>query len=248
VKSEKLKVKVNVRLSTFTFFPLLYFENMRRLGLIALICLLVPGGIEAQGRRTTARKPAPLPPLKMEPAQLKCPETLGTGVRTGASFCFVLAGADPAAGVLVTIPPHAGPATLVFDLHNRHTFSEEDVRAGRGFAKYTAVIGVLTMNKDLLSRGAVQTEFRTAADLYDRITGGAGPGGVKAVAPLGRETVSVTIPAGVDTVSLLGEVLDATTAAGRETATPGRTVAIVSNVRVEYRPAPPIPPKGRRTR
>jgi hypothetical protein len=51
--------------------------------------------------------------------------------------------------------------------------------------------------------------------------------------------VFVTIPAEVDQVSLLGEVLDATTAAGHETATPGRPVAIVSNLKVEYRPAPP---------
>jgi hypothetical protein len=33
-------------------------------------------------------------------------------------------------------------------------------------------------------------------------------------------------------------VLEATTSAGREIATPGRPVAIVSNVQVEYRPAP----------
>jgi hypothetical protein len=43
----------------------------------------------------------------------------------------------------------------------------------------------------------------------------------------------------VDQVSLLGEVLEATTAAGREVATPGRPVAIVSNVQVTYVPAPP---------
>jgi hypothetical protein len=43
---------------------------------------------------------------------------------------------------------------------------------------------------------------------------------------------AITIPAGVDKVSLLGEVLEATTAAGREVATPGRPVAIVSNVQV----------------
>jgi hypothetical protein len=93
------------------------------------------------------------------------------------------------------------------------------------------------MSGDLLGRGAVQTEFRTARDLHDRIAGGAGPGGTKAVAPLGREEVSVTVPADVDQVSLLGEVLDGTTSAGREIATPGRPVAIVSNVRIEYRPA-----------
>jgi hypothetical protein len=58
------------------------------------------------------------------------------------------------------------------------------------------------------------------------------------VAPIGDEAISVTIPAGVTEVSLLGELLDATTAAGREAAAPGRPVAIVSNLRVEYRPAP----------
>ncbi len=211
-----------------------------------MICSLVlAADAEAQGqrRRPTTRKPPPPAPLQTEPAEVRCPETLGKGVKTGAVFCFVLAGRDPSQGVLVTIPPHTGPATLLFDIHNRHTYSDEDIRAGRGFAKYTAVIGILTLKGELLSRGAVQSEFRTAKDLYDRVSGGAGPGGVKAVAPLGREEVSVTIAAGVDQVSLLGEVLDATTAAGRETATPGRTVAIISNVRVEYRPAPAPPVK-----
>ncbi len=211
---------------------------MRSAAVLVMICSLVVAA-DAQSRRPSSRKPPPPPPLQTEPADVRCPETLGTGVKTGAVFCFVLAGRDPAEGVLVAIPPHTGPATLMFDIHNRHTYSEEDIRAGRGFAKYTAVIGVLTLKGELLSRGAVQTEFRTAKDLYDRVSGGAGPGGVKAVAPLGHEQVSVTIPAGVDQVSLLGEVLDAITAAGRETATPGRTVAIISNVRVEFRPAPP---------
>ena len=207
-----------------------------------LLCSLVlASDAHAQRRRPAARKPPPPAPLVTEPAKVRCPETLGTGVKTGAVFCFVLAGREPAEGVMVAIPPHTGPATLMFDIHNRHTYSEEDIRAGRGFAKYTAVIGVLTLKGELLSRGAVQTEFRTARDLYDRVGGGAGPGGVKAVAPLGHEQVVVTIPPGVDQVSLLGEVLDATTAAGRETATPGRTVAIVSNVRIEYRPAPAAP-------
>lgn len=205
--------------------------------------LVLAADAGAQRRRPSPRKPPPPPPLQMEPAEVSCPETLGTGVKTGAVFCFVLAGRDPAEGVLVTIPPHTGPATLLFDIHNRHLYSDEDVRAGRGFAKYTAVIGVLTLKGELLSRGAVQSEFRTARDLYDRVSGGGGPRGVKAVAPLGHEQVSVTIPPGLDKVSLLGEVLDATTSAGRETATPGRTVAIISNVRIEYRPAPAPPVK-----
>lgn len=194
-----------------------------------------------QRGRATARKPAPAPkPVpKVEPADVTCPEQLGMGLKTRHAFCFVLAGRDPTEGVIVRIPPHS-QATVSFDLHNRHTYSEEEIKAGRGYARYTAVIGVLTMTGTLLGRGAVQTEFRTARDLYDRITGGAGPGGTKAVAPLGAEHVTVAVPAGVDQISLLGELLDATTSAGREVATPGRPVAIVSNVQVEYLPAAPV--------
>jgi hypothetical protein len=220
---------------------------MRRGGLLIALCVvLASGSLLAQSGargtqrgRATARKPAPAPkPVpKIEPAEVRCPEELGVGLKTRARFCFVLAGRDPAEGVVIMIPPHS-TATVTFDLHNRHTYSEEEVKAGRGFARYTAVIGVLSMTGTLLGRGAVQTEFRHARDLFDRITGGAGPGGVKAVAPLGRERVSVDVPAGVDQISLLGELLEGTTSAGREVATPGRPVAIVSNVQVEYLPAP----------
>ena len=209
---------------------------------VILIGGVDPADAQARRRPTTA-KPKPAAPARprTEPAKVTCPESLGTGVRTGAEYCFVLAGRDPAQGVLIDLPPHTGDATLRFDMHNRHTYSEEQMRAGRGFSSYTAVIGVLTPKGELIDRAAVQTEFRTPKDIHERISGGAGPGGVKAVAPIGLEHITVTIPAGVDQVSLLGEVLDATTAAGRETAAPGRPVAIVSNVSVEYRPAPPAP-------
>ena len=66
---------------------------------------------------------------RVEPAKVTCPESLGTGVRTGNDYCFVIAGRDPAQGVLIAIPPHTGDVTLRFDLHNRHTYSEEQMRA-----------------------------------------------------------------------------------------------------------------------
>ena len=162
------------------------------------------------------------------------------GVKTVRSFCDVPAGLDPAQGVVVTLPSHTGPVTLSFDLHARHTYSEELTKSGKGYARYRAVIGVLSMKGDLIERAAVQGEFRTAADLFDRIGGGAGPGGVKAVAPVGSEQIYITIPAGIDQVSLLGETFDAVTPYGHETVVmPGRPVAIVSNLLVEYKPAPP---------
>jgi hypothetical protein len=196
----------------------------------------------AQKRRPLPKKPAPkaaeVQPKTTTP-EVKCPSLIGMGVKTVRSFCDVPAGRDPSEGVVIAIPPHTGPATLTFDLHARHLYSEDEMKRGKPYARYRAVIGVLTMKGDLLTRGAVEAEFRTANDLFDRIGGGSGPGGLKAVAPAGREPVIVEVPANVDQVSLLGETLDAITPAGHETAVmAGRPVAIVSNLLVEYKPAP----------
>jgi hypothetical protein len=130
---------------------------------------------------------------------------------------------------------------LSFDLHNRHTYSEEQVKSGRAFARYTATIGLLAMDNTLLSRAVVQNEFRKASDLIERIGGGAGPGGLKAVAPTGTEHVVITIPEEEqDQVSLLGEKLMAERLDGVATySSPGRPIAVISNVQLEYVPAPP---------
>jgi len=207
------------------------------LGMLAIAAL--PADVASQTTRAPARRPAPAP-LKTEPAALMCPNPLGEGVQSKTSFCDVLTGRDPADGIIVTLPPHTGSATLTFDLHNRHMYSEELVKTNRGYRRYTATIGVLTMDNTLLSRAIVQNEFRTAADLVDRIGGGAGPGGVKAVAPTGRETVSITIPMGETSVSILGEKLTVVRLDGVDNfSLPGQPVAIISNVLLEYRPAPP---------
>jgi hypothetical protein len=206
--------------------------------IVVILSLALASTASAQARGRTKKPPAKPAPstLTIAPAQVTCPEPLGKGMRTGVQYCFVPAGTTAEEGVLVKLPARTGAATLIFDLHNRHTYSEQYEKDGRAFARYSAGIGVLTMKMDLVARAAVEGEFRTAADLYERIGGGAGPTGARAVAPLGRERVYITIPAGIDQVSLLGEVLDARTAAGRETATPGRPVALVSNIQIEYRP------------
>lgn len=204
---------------------------------------------QTRGRSSSTQKPKPAPvPPRVEPAKVTCPESLGTGVRTGNDYCFVIAGRDPAQGVLIAIPPHTGDVIVRFNLHNRHTYSEEQMKAGRGYAKYTAQIGLLSLKGDLIDRAAIQTEFRSAKDLYERISGGAGPGGVKAVAPVGDEPIQIIVPAAYDQVSLLGEVLDAYTPAGRESASPGRPVAIVSKITLEYRPKPATKAPARKGR
>jgi hypothetical protein len=222
---------------------------MRRLIAIAL---LIAAPLSAQTRKPPARKPAPPPAAatKKVAPETTCPTPLGVGVKTHLTFCEVMAGRDPAGGVLVQVPPHKGAATLTFDLHNLHTYSEEQVRAKKAFTRYTATIGVLTMDNTLISRAVVQNEFRAAADLVDRVGGGAGPGGVKAVAPTGSEPVSIEVPEGELEVSLLGEKLAVERMDGAATYTQaGRPIAVVSNLMLEYRPGPPPkPPAKKKTR
>ena len=136
-------------------------------------------------KRTPHEAPAPQPAPTRVDAQIECPSELGIGVKTKRRFCDVLTGRDPKEGMLITIPPHRGTVTLSFELHNRHMYSEDLIKAKKAFRQYTATIGVLTMDNTLVDRAVIQSEFRTAADLVDRIGGGAGPAGVKAVAPAG---------------------------------------------------------------
>ena len=218
---------------------------MRRFVVFALVASLVAAGpVVAQTRKPSSSKAAPkkAPPVKIvtEHPEMTCPAVLGTGVTSKREFCDVMVGRDPQTGIIVKIPPHRGDATLSFDLHNRQMYSEQMVREGRAYAHNTATIGVLALDGTLLARAVVDTEFRSAKDLLDRVGGGAGPGGVKAVAPIGDEAVRVSIPEDVNEVSLLGERLLSVTTDGSETFTvPGRPIAIISNAMIEYSPAPP---------
>jgi hypothetical protein len=216
--------------------------------LVCAIVLAIPS-LDAQTTRKTsprktpqrAAKKAPEPPLSRIQAEWRGNSELGVGVATGRRFCDVLTGNDPKEGVLVTIPPHRGPVTITFELHNRHTYSAELVKLKQAYRRYTATIGILTMDNTLVDRAVVLSEFRTEKDLFDRISGGAGPGGVKAVAPLGAELITMELPADVaDQVSVLGEKLTVVRPDGVDNfSSPGRPIATISNVMLEFRPGPP---------
>ena len=213
---------------------------------MALLCatFFALPAVNAQTRKSTPKtsaKKVAQPPLTRIDAEWKCSSGLGVGVATGRKFCDVLSGNDPKEGVLITIPPHRGPVKIGFELHNRHTYSAELVKLKQAYRKYTATIGVLTMDNTLVDRAVVQSEFRTEKDLFDRIGGGAGPGGVKAVAPTGSEFIEMELPADVgDQVSILGEKLTVMRLDGTDNfSSPGRPIATISNVMLEYRPGPP---------
>ena len=211
-------------------------------GLVAVLVaasLSFAGQVKKPAAPVRRRAPVVVKPIEAS-ADLTCPTPLGVGVKTKLNFCDVLTGRDPAQGIIIRFPPHRGVLTLRFDLHNRHTYSEDEMRQKRGFASYSAGIGVLTLDNTLLTRALAVGEFRRAEDLLDRISGGAGPGGVKAVAPVGSEPITVSIPADVTEVSILGEKLTVRRADGVAAtyAAPGRPIAILSNATVEYVPAP----------
>jgi hypothetical protein len=202
----------------------------------------------AQARKTAPPAPRKAPTAKplpkvTEAAMFMCPMLLGQGIKTQLSFCDVPIGRDAASGVTIPFPPHKGPVTLTFDLHNRHTYSEELVKNNRAYARYTATVGVMALDTTLLARAVVQSEFRSAADLVDRVGGGSSPGGLKAVAPTGTETVVVEIPEAEQGVSIVGEKLSVIRFDGTDNFTaPGRPIAVISNVMLEYSPAPPPKP------
>jgi hypothetical protein len=200
---------------------------------------------------------APAAGLVREVPLMQCPSVLGNGIRTQRLFCDILTGTEPQEGLRVSIPAHEGTATLLFTLHNRQTTIDEAPKdasakdskdaagnpapnaaaAAKTFARYTAMLRVVMPNGTLVRQTVVQSEFRGPTDLVERIAGGAGRGGVKTVAPTGSESISLALPAGVTEVSLLGEKLTIERLDGTEVVTaPGRPIAVVSQVQVEYRP------------
>lgn len=215
---------------------------------LALSLMLMGSPSQAPSSRTPAKKkvaPAAKAPTRTEaplvrvPATMLCQSELGLGLSTKRRYCDVLSGRDPSQGVVVTVPEHRGTAILSFELHNRHTYSAELVKAKRAYRRYTATIGVLTMDNTLIDRAIIDSEVRTERDLYERIDGGAGPGGAKAVAPAGSEFVQFAIAQDVTEVSILGEKLAVVRPDGSDLFTSaGRPIATISNVMVEYRPPP----------
>lgn len=214
---------------------------MRRAIILTLALVLATAAganASAAQRKRPARRP-PAPKTKTITPDVTCPSVLGVGQKTGERFCDVVTSHDASTGILIDIPAHRGDATLSFDLHNRQLYSEAQVKAHKAYARYTATVVVATLDGTILDRGLIQSEFRTEADIVDWIGGGAGPRGVKAVAPTGTERIIVSVPQKVTKVSIVGEKLEVQRLDGTFTYTDnGRPIAAISHVTVEYRPAP----------
>ena len=199
----------------------------------AVLLCLVSSGVLAAAPQRRAGQPAAFKVVQ----EAKCPASLGIGVKTNRPFCDVVISAKLADGISMTIPRHRGVSTLRFDLHNRFTATPESIQPAQAFARNMAIVAVLGPKGDVVGRGATVSEFRSAADLFDRISGVAGPGRVIAVAPGVPTAIEIAIPATVSAIAIVGLRLEVTNRLGTQAYdTPGRPVAIVSNLRIDYLP------------
>jgi hypothetical protein len=164
-----------------------------------------------------------------------CAADLGPGVgNPKRRFCDVVITTTPSKSVIVPIPPHRGTATLLLDLHNRFAASATATDPAIAYLRHTAIVAFVIPTGEVITRLGVRREFRSIQDLFDRI---ANPdGGVKFVAPGQPQAVRVVVPAGIGEVGIVGERLEVFSRGGAQVFdSPDRPIALVSNVRVEYR-------------
>ena len=168
---------------------------------------------------------------------VECAGDLGMGAKSRRQFCDVLIADTGGRSIRMVIPPHVDATTFRFDLHNRFLAPAEGHTPAETFARHAALVAVTSGAGESIGRAAVTREFRTVDDLFDRITAGGRPGGLKAVAPGPVEAVVMAIPEGVSSVAIVGISLEIFTRTGRAAYdAPGRPVAIASNFRIEYTP------------
>jgi hypothetical protein len=203
----------------------------RHLG-AALLVVAMGGGLAAQRSGGSAASR----PIKVTRVAT-CASDLGLGVKTKRRFCDVVIAPTGIGSVAMAIPAHTGAATLLFDLHPRIQLQYGVTDPVEAFVRNSAVVAVVRSMGDVIDRAGVVGEYRTPADLFDRVAG-SGPEGLKAVAPGKGEPIRVTIPAGITAIGIVGirqEVVTARLPLGAAFDAPGKPVAIVSNLRIEYR-------------
>jgi hypothetical protein len=205
---------------------------MRGSGVVSLACALL---MSAALGAAPQQKPAAKPPAKRVSTAFTCAADLGVGVASRRRFCDVIVASVAADSVSIVIPPHTGAATLAFDLHNRFPVPAVSADPSAAFVRHVAVVAVIKQTGEVIGRGAVERDYRSPKDLFDRIAGTARGAAPKGDAPGAPMAIQIVIPAGVNAIGIVGTRLEEWRASGRGAFdTPGRPIAIVSNVRVEY--------------
>lgn len=198
----------------------------------ALIAAAVAiGAVAAPGGDLGASQRGAKPRLVTRPQPAVCTSDLGAGVKTRRRFCDVIIATTPADSIAMTLPARTGTAAIMFDLHNRFTVADAKTPAAQAFSSETAIVAIVRSTGDVIERAAVSREYRTAADVFDRLAG------ANATAPGPAVPVRIVIPAGVTSIGLVGVRLEEWKATGRGAfATPKRSIALASNFRLEFTP------------
>lgn len=164
-----------------------------------------------------------------------CATDLGVGLKSRRKFCDVVISTSAKDGVMMTVPPHSGTTTLMFDLHNRYTPPPAGAAGPQMYAKHTAVVAVLDQAGTEISKAAVSRELRTEVDIFDRVAGGIGPGGAIAVVPGRAEAITLQLAESVTSIAVVGVSLEVTSLGEQGVfKSSGRPVAVGSNFRIEY--------------
>ncbi len=175
-----------------------------------------------------------VPPADVTTA-FSCATDLGVGLKSRRKFCDVVISASPKDGVMMTVPPHTGTTTLMFDLHNRYTPPPPGAAGPQMYAKHTAVVAILDQAGTEISKAAVSRELRTEVDIFDRVAGGIGLGGAIAVVPGRAEAITMQLAESVTAIAVVGVSLEVTSLAEQGVFKSwGRPVAVGSNFRIEY--------------
>ena len=202
----------------------------RAMMLVAIVA--ASAAVDAAQRRGSAPPGAKAPKVA---TAATCASELGAGVASQRQFCDIVITVKPGESVTVPIPAHTGAPTLKFDLHNRFTIPGPSVSAAEAFARQSAMVAVTGADGVIIDRAVVTREFRTAQDLFDQLTGGSRPGGVKGIGPGQPVPVTIELPAGTAIAGIVGVRLEQFTLGVAEIYdAPGRAIAIASNIRVEY--------------
>ena len=175
-------------------------------------------------------------PAKRTTTTAVCASNLGAGVKSQRQFCDVVIAASAAESVSMSIPARTGAATLMFDLHNRFPVPAANADPVQAFASHVAVVAVIKSTGEVIERIAVNREYRTPSDLFDRIAGTGRGSAPKNIAPGQPQPVRVAVPTGVTGIGIVGVRLEEWRASGRGTYDNPRPIAIVSNWRIEYTP------------
>jgi len=202
---------------------------------LGLIGWMAVAALVAQA--STAQRSGAKPPARRTSQVFTCAAGLGNGVASKRRFCDVIITSAAAESVSVPIPPHVGSANLQFDLHNRFTVPASPADLAQAFARQTAIVAIVRQTGDVIARAAVTRDYRMPTDLFDRIAGTGRGAPPKAIAPGAPQAIRVVIPAGVTLAGIVGAKLEEWRASGRGAFdSPGRAIAIVSSVRVDYTP------------